>query len=139
LKNKSLLDWLNRSGWTSSYWGSELNSGLVTCKKPSLLMGSIEWVDEGVDSGAVGTGRNTVHKVVHVVWSKVGSVPVELEVTVGRVVGVDEWVEVGIDGFVNIVVVNGLSDRNRGSFDNNRSSSNLNWSGGFRSFSSESS
>ena len=83
-----------------------------------MLVGSRKWVDKWVDSGTVGTSWNAVDKVVNIgsvaLGSKVGSVPVELKVTVGWVVWVDEWVEVGIDGFVNIVVVNGLSDRNRG-------------------------
>ena len=43
--------------------------------------------------------------------SKVGSVPVELEVTVSGVMRVDEWVEVRINWCINIVIVNSLSNR----------------------------
>merc|ERR1719312_275031 len=45
------------------------------------------------------------------VTSKVGSVPVELEVTVSGVMRVDEWVEVRINWCINIVIVNSLSNR----------------------------
>jgi len=76
---------------------------------------SIEGVDEWVDSGAVGTSWNTVDKVsgvgIVVLWGKVGSISVELEVTVSGVVRVDEWVEVRINWCINIVVVNCLNDR----------------------------
>jgi len=112
-----LLDWLSwlleaRLLNRSSYL---LSSCLVSSKKTSLLVRSIERVDEWVDTGTVSAGRNTVNKVscvgVVVLWGKVGSVPVELEVTMGRVMRVDEWVEVRINWCINIVIVNSLSNR----------------------------
>merc|ERR1711922_132142 len=92
-----------------------LNSSLVTSKKTRLLMRCIKRVDEWVDTGTVCTGRNTVNKVscvgVIVSWGEVGSVPVELEVTMSRVMRVDEWVEVRINWCINIVIVNRLGNR----------------------------
>merc|ERR1719347_1646369 len=74
-------------------------------------------VDEWVEPSAVGAGGNTIGKSS--VTSKVGPVPVKLEVSVSWVMRVDEWVEVGINWCINIVVVNRLSNRssllNRGS------------------------
>jgi len=119
-----LLDW-NLSDWhlSSLNWLSWLLSSeasLVTGQKTSLLVRGVKWVDEGVDSGTVSTGRNS--KVLSSDWGrfggKVGSVGVESEVTVGWVMGVDEWVEVGVNGLIGIVVVNGLSNWGRGSLDN---------------------
>ena len=85
----------------------------MTCQESSLLVAGVEWVDEGVDSGTVGAVWNS--EVVGLSWSnllrgELGSVGVESEVTVSGVVGVDEWVEVGVDWFVSVVVVNGLGD-----------------------------
>jgi len=106
-------------GLRSGGGGSE--PSLMSSEESGLLVGGVEGVHEGVDSGTVGTGRNT--EVLGGggggrLGSEVGSVGVESEVTVGWVVGVDEWVEVGVDGFVNIVVVNGggggLDDRGGG-------------------------
>merc|ERR1719203_1743295 len=69
----------------------------------------------GLKLGTVSTGRNTVNKVscvgVVVLWGKVGSVPVELEVTMSGVMRVDEWVEVRINWCINIVIVNRLGYR----------------------------
>merc|ERR1712106_265886 len=48
--------------------------------------------------------------VVVVLGGKVGSVSVEVEVTVSRVMGVDEWVEVRINWCINVVIV-GLCNR----------------------------
>jgi len=106
-----LPNWLSSGGWL----GSE--ASLVTSQKSGLLVRGVEGVDEGVNSSTVGTGRDT-----EVLGSggggglggEVGSVGVESKVTVGWVVGVDEWVEVGVHRFVNIVVVN----RGRGGLDN---------------------
>jgi len=56
------LDWsLNwgLSDWSGCWLRSELNTGLVSGEETSLLVRSVEWVDEGVDSGAIGTGRNS--------------------------------------------------------------------------------
>jgi len=112
-----LLDWLSwlleaRLLNLSSHL---LNTSLVTSKKTSLLVRSIKWVDEWVDTGTVSAGRNTVDKVscvsIVVSWGKVGSVPVKLEVSVSGVMRVDEWVEVRINWLINIVVVNRLSNR----------------------------
>merc|ERR1711892_1610714 len=82
-------------------------------------MRSIKGIDEWVNSSTVSTGRNIVDKVssmvvvvvvVVVLGGKVGSISVEVEVTVGRVMGVDEWVEVRINWCINIVIV-GLCNR----------------------------
>jgi len=107
---ESWLSSLDRGGlsdWLSSGGGSE--PGLVSGEKSGLLVGGVEWVHEGVNSGTVGTGRDA--EVLGGggggLGREVGSVGVESEVTVGWVVGVDEWVEVGVHRFVNIVVVNG--------------------------------
>jgi len=108
LKRESLLSWLS--------WLLEarlLNTGLVTSEQTSLLVRSIKGVDERINSSTVSTGRDTVHKVVAIVGSKVGSISVELEVTVSRVVRVDEWVEVRINWCINIVIVNWLCNRSR--------------------------
>ena len=56
-------------------------------------MGGIEGVDEGVDSSTVGTGGDSAGLVSTA--TKVAAVPVEVEVPVGWVVGVDEGVGVG--------------------------------------------
>jgi len=112
-----LLDWLSwlleaRLLNRSSYL---LNTSLVTSKETSLLVRSIKWVDEWVDTSTVSTIGDTVDKVSYVCvvvsWGKVGSVPVELEVTVSGVMRVDEWVEVRINWCINIVIVNSLSNR----------------------------
>merc|ERR1712128_244357 len=71
-------------------------------------MRSIKGIDEWVNSSTVSTGRNIVDKISSM--GKVGSVSVEVEVTVSRVMGVDEWVEVRINWCINIVIV-GLCDR----------------------------
>jgi len=108
-----LLDWLSwlleaRLLNRSSYL---LNSSLVTSKKTSLLVRSIKRVDEWVDTGTVSAWGNTVGESIDMVTSKVGSVSVELEVTMSRVMRVDEWVEVRINWCINIVIVNRLSNR----------------------------
>jgi len=108
-----LLDWLSwlleaRLLNLSSHL---LNTSLVTSKKTSLLVRSIKRVDEWVDTGAVSTWRDTVGESIDMVTSKVGSVPVELEVTMSRVMRVDEWVEVRINWCINIVIVNRLGNR----------------------------
>jgi len=54
-----------------------------------------------------------------------GSVGVESEVTVGWVMGVDEWVEVGVNWLISVVVVDGLGNWGWGSLDN--WGSLLNW------------
>ena len=86
-----------------------LSSGLVSGKQTSLLVRSIKRVDEWVDTSTVCTGGNTIGESS--VTSKVGSVPVELEVTMSGVVRVDEWVEVRINWCINIVIVNRLGNR----------------------------
>jgi len=119
-----LLDWLSwllearLLNWslTSRGRSSELlNTSLVTSEQTSLLVRSIKWVDEWVNSGTVSTSRNAVDKVscvgVVVLGSKVGSVSVELEVTMSWVMGVDEWVKVGVNWLINIVIVNWLCNR----------------------------
>jgi len=108
-----LLDWLSwlleaRLLNRSSYL---LNSSLVTSKKTSLLVRSIKRVDEWVDTGTVSAWGNTVGESIDMVTSKVCSVPVELEVTMSRVMRVDEWVEVRINWCINIIIVNRLGNR----------------------------
>jgi len=61
-----------------------------------------------------------------------GSIGVESEVTVGWVMGVDEWVEVGVNWLINIVVVNGLGNWSWGSLDDR--SSWLNWGSNWSSW-----
>jgi len=99
-----LLNW----SWASLGRSSELLN-------TSLLVRGVKWVDERVDTGTVSTGRDAVERVpcvgIVVVWGKVGSISVELEVTVSWVMGVDEWVEVGIHWCINIVIVNWLLNR----------------------------
>jgi len=108
-----LLDWLSwlLEAWLLNRSSYLLNSSLVTSKKTSLLVRSIKRVDEWVDTGTVSTGGNTVGESIDMVTSKVGSVPVELEVTMSRVMRVDEWVEVRINWCINIVIVNRLGNR----------------------------
>jgi len=108
-----LLDWLSwlleaRLLNRSSYL---LSSCLVSSKQTSLLVRSIKRVDEWVDTSAVSTWRDTVGESIDMVTSKVGSVPVELEVTMSGVMRVDEWVEVRINWCINIVIVNRLGNR----------------------------
>jgi len=100
----------------------------VTSEEPALVR-SVEGVHEGVHAGAVSAGRNS--KVLDLgaggglLGSEVGTVGVEPEVTVGRVMGVDEGVEVGVHGLVGVVIVNSLGDGggldNRGSHGLDRS------------------
>jgi len=83
-----------------------LYTSQVTGKQTSVLVGGVEWVDEGVDTRAVSTGRHAGELGSDgVVGGKLGSVSVELEVSVGGVVGVDEGVEVGVDGGIGVVIV----------------------------------
>jgi len=88
----------------------------------SSLVGGVEGVDEGVNSGAVGAGGHAAELLGDgIVRGESGGVGVVLEVTVGRVVGVDERVEVGINGSINIVIVYGgsnLLDGGGGSLNN---------------------
>jgi len=106
--------------------GGGTEASLVTSEEPALVR-SVEGVHKGIDTGAVSAGRNS--KVLDLsgglLRSEVGTVGVEPEVTVGRVMGVDEGVEVGVHGFVGVVIVNGLGDR--GGLDN-RGSDGLDWS-----------
>jgi len=86
--------------------GSLLGASKVTGQETAVLVASIEGVDEGVDSSAVGTGGDASDLAGNgVVGGKLGGVGVELEVSVGGVVGIDKGVEVGVYGGVNIVVV----------------------------------
>ena len=85
-----MLDWLSwlleaRLLNRSSYL---LNTSLVTSKETSLLVRSIKWVDEWVDTSTVSTWGDTVDKSIDMVTSKVGSIPVELEVTMSGVMRV---------------------------------------------------
>jgi len=103
-----LLDWLSwlleaRLLNRSSYL---LSSCLVSSKQTSLLVRSIKRVDEWVDTSTVSTRRDTVGESIDMVTSKVGSVPVELEITMSGVMWVDKWVEVRINWCINIVIVN---------------------------------
>jgi len=101
---ESRLDGLDRLGRLS------LETSLVTGEQTSLSVGGIEWVDEGVDSSTVGTGRHTgssqgASRAGSVLGGKLGSIGIVLEVTVGRVEGVDEGVEVGVNRLINIIIV----------------------------------
>merc|ERR1719289_756445 len=101
---ESRLDGLDRLGRLS------LETSLVTGEQTSLSVGGIEWVDEGVDSSTVGTGRHTgssqgASRAGSVLGCKLGSIGIVLEVTVGRVEGVDEGVEVGVNRLINIIIV----------------------------------
>jgi len=81
-----------------------LNTSKVTGKESSVLVRSVEGVDEGVDTGAVSTGRHASQLGSNgVVGGKLGGVGVELEVSVSGVMGVDEGVEV--EGGINVVIV----------------------------------
>jgi len=87
-----------------------LETSLVTGEQTSLRVGSIEWVDEGVDSSTVGTGGHTgssqgASRAGSVLGGELGSIGIVLEVTVGRVEGVDEGVEVGVNRLINIIIV----------------------------------
>jgi len=83
-----------------------LYTSQVTGKQTSVLVGGVEWVDEGVDTRAVSTGRHAGELGSDgVVGGKLGSVSVELEVSVGGVVGVNEGVEVRVDGGIGVVIV----------------------------------
>jgi len=87
------------------------------------LVGGVERVDKRVDSGTVSAGRNAAKLLAdRVVRGKSGSIGVVLEVTVGRVVGVDERVEVGVNRGINIVIVNRSSLLDRGGLLNDRGS-----------------
>jgi len=101
---ESRLDGLDRLGRLS------LETSLVTGEQTSLRVGGIEWVDEGVDSSTVGTGRHTgssqgASRAGCVLGGKLGSIGIVLEVSVGRVEGVDEGVEVGVNRLINIIIV----------------------------------
>jgi len=95
-----------------------LETSLMTGQKTSLAVRGIEWVDEWVDTSAVGTGGNigTGQRTSSgVLGGKLSSVGVVLEVLVGGVEWVDEGVEVGIDGLINIFIVGRGLDRLRSS------------------------
>ena len=81
----------------------------MTSEKAALVR-SVKRVHEGVDTGAVSAGRDA--KVLDLggglLGGEVGAVGVESEVTVGWVMGVDEGVEVGVHGLIDVVIVNGL-------------------------------
>merc|ERR1719223_2038839 len=93
--------------------GSLLGTSEVTGQETAVLVASIEGIDEGVDSSAVGTVGDTSDLAGNgVVGGELGSVGVELEVSVGGVMGVDEGVKIGVDGGISIVVVSeGLNGR----------------------------
>jgi len=97
----------SKSGLLGSKSGLLGSSGLLadTGKKTSLMAG-IKGVDKGVDTGTVSAVRYTSQLVGHRgLGVELGSVHVELEVSVGGIVGVDEGVEVGVSGSVNVVIV----------------------------------
>jgi len=85
----------------------------LASKKTSLMAG-IKGVDKGVDTGTVSTVGHASQLVGRVLGGrgggKLGSVHVELEVSVGGVMGVDEGVEVGVDGSINVVIVGNSLD-----------------------------
>lgn len=88
-------------------------TSLVSSQKAS--MGSVEGVDKGVDSSTVSTIRHQTGSMGSSGNSaslglEVSSVSVESKVTVGRVMGVDEGVSVGISFFHGVIVVSKLLD-----------------------------
>lgn len=93
--------------------GSVLGSSesLMSGQETSLVVASIEGVDEGVDTSAVSAVWDKVG-VQRTGWGslgcKVSSVAVEGKVAVGGVVGVDEGVEVGVNILLNIIVITDL-------------------------------
>merc|ERR1719360_142375 len=93
--------------------GSLLGTSKVTGQETAVLVASIEGIDEGVDSSAVGTVGDASDLAGNgVVGGELGSVGVELEISVGGVMGVDEGVKIGVDGGISIVVVSeGLNGR----------------------------
>merc|ERR1719276_469336 len=93
--------------------GSLLGTSEVTGQETAILVASIEGIDEGVDSSAVGTVGDASDLAGNgVIGGELGSVGVELEVSVGGVMGVDEGVKIGVDGGISIVVVSeGLNGR----------------------------
>lgn len=87
-------------------------TSLVSSQKAS--MGSVEGVDKGVDSSTVSTIRHQTGSMGSSGNSaslglEVGSISVESKVTVGRVMGVDEGVSVGVS-FFHVIVVSKLLD-----------------------------
>lgn len=94
------LDWLWSWSWSS--WG--LDTSEVTGEETSLVVGSIKWVDEWVDTGAVSAVWDKGLLLSNWrVWVETSSVGVELEVSVGWIVWVDEWVEVWINWGIIVV------------------------------------
>jgi len=74
----------------------------------SCLMCGVIWVDEGVGSTTISASWDTVNLLgVRVSRGVIGSIGIVLEVRVGWVVRVDEWVpvRVGSLSWLNIVVV----------------------------------
>lgn len=87
-------------------------TSLVSSQKAS--MGSVEGVDKGVDSSTVSTIRHQTGSMGSSGNSaslglEVSSISVESKVTVGRVMGVDEGVSVGVS-FFHVIVVSKLLD-----------------------------
>merc|ERR1719360_229139 len=86
--------------------GSLLGTSEVSGQETAVLVASIEGIDKGVDSSAVGTVGDASDLAGNgVVGGELGSVGVELEVSVCGVMGVDEGVKIGVDGGISIVVV----------------------------------
>lgn len=86
-------------------WGLT-GSGQMTGQESCVVVALVEGVDEGVESlaaGAVGD-EGSVEDAGHL-GGELGSVLVEGKVAVGGVVGVDEGVEVGVDGLVVVLLV----------------------------------
>lgn len=106
----NLLLWdllLNGSGCNA---GNVLGGGesLLSGQETSLVVASVEGVDEGVDSGAVSAVGDKVG-VQRTGWCSLGcegsSVAVEGKVAVGGVVGVDKGVEVRVNILLSIIVI----------------------------------
>lgn len=95
------------STWGWSWGGSDTSE--VTGEETSLFVGFVEWVNEGVDTFTASAGWDEVLlNGVWVQWVETGSVGVELEVSVGWVVWVDEWVSVWVDWGVVVVDIGKL-------------------------------
>ena len=104
----SILDWSRSASWC---W--LLSSSKLTSQETSIVVRLVEWVYEWVQSFASGAwwDKGTIENSWNF-WGEFSSVLVESKVTVGRVMGVDEWVTSWLF-FNNIVIGNELWFRGR--------------------------
>ena len=90
-----------------------MSSSKLTSQETSIVVRLVEWVYEWVQSFASGArwNKGTIENSWDF-WGEFSSVLVESKVTVGRVMGVDEWVTSWLF-FNNIVIGNELWFRGR--------------------------